>query len=128
MSLSDEEIFEKVQEVLEEALGVDDDEVTPAATIGEDLGAESIDYLDISFRLEKAFDIKIGESEMFDPNVLSNEEYAQDGVVTEAGIAALREKMPHADLDAFASDPQVDKLGDVFTVDMVCKFVKSKIS
>jgi len=128
MSLSDAEIFEKVQEVMEEALGVDDDEVTPEATIGEDLGAESIDYLDISFRLEKAFDIKIGESEMFDPNVLSNEEYAQDGKVTEAGIAALREKMPHANLDQFAKDPQVDKLGDVFTVDMVCKFVKSKIS
>ena len=123
-----QEVFEKIQAALVDALGVDDDEVTPEATIGEDLGAESIDYLDISFRLEKAFDIKIGESEMFDPNVLSNEEYAQDGVVTEAGIAALREKMPHADLDSFASDPQVDKLGDVFTVDMVCKFVKSKIS
>lgn len=128
MSLSDAEIFEKIQEVMEEALGVDDDEVTPEATIGEDLGAESIDYLDISFRLEKTFDIKIGESEMFDPNVLSNEEYAQGGVVTEAGLAALREKMPHADLGEFAKDPQVDKLGDVFTVDMVCKFVKSKIS
>lgn len=127
MSLSDQEVFEKVQEVLEEALGVDADEVTPTATIGEDLGAESIDYLDISFRLEKSFDIKIGESEMFDPNVLSNDEYVQDGKVTDAGMAALREKMPHADLDSFASDPAVDKLGDVFTVDMVCKFVKSKI-
>ena len=128
MSLSDQEVFEKVREVLEEALGVDEDEVTPEATIGEDLGAESIDYLDISFRLEKAFGIKIGESEMFDPNVLSNEEYVQDGKVTDAGMAALREKMPHADLDAFAADPQVDKLADVFTVDMVCKFVKSKIA
>ena len=128
MSLSDQEVFEKVQEVLEEALGVDDDEVTPTATIGEDLGAESIDYLDISFRLEKAFDIKIGESEMFDPNVLSNEEFVQDGMVTDAGMAALREKMPHADLDGFAEDPNVDNLGDVFTVDMVCKFVKSKIA
>ena len=128
MSLSDEEIFEKVQEVMEEALGVDDDEVTPEATIGEDLGAESIDYLDISFRLEKAFDIKIGESEMFDPNVLANDEYVQDGKVTDAGMAALREKMPHADLDKFDQSREVDQLGDVFTVDMVCKFVKSKIS
>jgi acyl carrier protein len=128
MSLSDEEVFEKVQEVLEEALGVDDDEVTPEATIGEDLGAESIDYLDISFRLEKAFDIKIGESEMFDPNVLSNPEYVQDGKVTDAGMTALREKMPHADLDEFDKTREVDKLADVFTVDMVCKFVKSKLS
>jgi len=128
MSLSDQEVFEKVQEVLEEALGVDDDEVTPTATIGEDLGAESIDYLDISFRLEKAFDIKIGETEMFDQSVLSDPANVQDGKVTDAGMAALRAKMPHADLDTFAQDPQVDKLADVFTVDMVCKFVKSKIA
>ncbi|MEM9416593.1 MAG: acyl carrier protein [Planctomycetota bacterium] len=128
MSMSDEEIFEKIQEVLEEALGVDDDEVTPEARLGEDLGAESIDYLDISFRLEKAFGIKIGETEMFDQSVLSNDGIVEDGKVTEAGLAALREKMPHADLAAFEQDPQVEKLGDVFTVDMVCKFVKSKLS
>lgn len=128
MAMSDTDVFEKVQEVLEEALGVDPEEVTPEATIGEDLGAESIDYLDISFRLEKAFDIKIGESEMFDPNVLSNEAFVQDGKVTDAGMAALREKMPHADLDAFDQTREVEKLGDVFTVEMVCKFVQSKIS
>ena len=94
MSLSDEEVFEKVQEVLEEALGVDEDEVTPIATIGEDLGAESIDYLDISFRLEKAFDIKIGETEMFDQSVLSDPQYVQDGKVTDEGLTKLKEKMP----------------------------------
>jgi len=127
MSLSDQDVFAKVQEVLEEALGVDEDEVTPHATIGEDLGAESIDYLDISFRLEKAFGIKIGESEMFDPSILSDPKFVQDGKVTDAGLTALRAKMPHADIDAFAQDPEVDKLGDVFTVAMVCKFIKSKL-
>lgn len=128
MSLSDQEVFEKVQEVLEEALGVDPEEVTPTATIGEDLGAESIDYLDISFRLEKAFDIKIGETEMFDQSVLSDPQYVQDGTVTAEGLARLKERMPHADWSGFEEDPKVDNLGDVFTVDMVCKFVKSKIS
>lgn len=127
MSMSDEEIFEKIQEVLEDALGVDEDEVVPSARLGEDLGAESIDYLDISFRLEKAFDIKIGETEMFDQSVLSDDGIVADGKVTDAGLAALREKMPHADLSTFEQDPQVEKLGDVFTVDMVCKFVKSKL-
>lgn len=128
MSLSDQEVFEKVQEVLEEALGVDPEEVTPTATIGEDLGAESIDYLDISFRLEKTFDIKIGETEMFDQSVLSDPQYVQDGRVTEDGLAKLKERMPHADWSNFEQDPQVDNLGDVFTVDMVCKFVQSKTS
>lgn len=126
MALSDEEIFEKIQEVLEEALGVDEDEVTPEATIGGDLGAESIDYLDISFRLEKAFDIKIGESEMFDQSVLSEEGVVEDGVVTDEGLAKLKEKMPHAEWSAFEADPQVDKLGDVFTVEMIRRFVKAK--
>ena len=56
---SEEEIFEKVREALVDALGVDDDEVTATATLQGDLDAESIDFLDIVFRLEKAFDIKI---------------------------------------------------------------------
>lgn len=126
MPLSDEETFEKIQEVLEEALGVDDDEVTPEARIGADLGAESIDYLDISFRLEKAFEIKIGESEMFDQSLLSEEGVVEGGKVTAAGLAKLKEKMPHAEWAAFESDPQVEKLGDVFTVDMIRKFVQAK--
>ena len=128
MSLSDEEIFEKVREALEEALGVDEDEVVPEARLQEDLNAESIDYLDISFRLEKAFDIKIGETEMFDQSVLSDPQYVQDGKVTDAGLTALKEKMPHADWSGFETDPQIDKLADVFTVDMICKFVKGKLS
>ncbi len=128
MSMSDQEIFAKVQEVLEEALGVDADEVTPTATIGEDLGAESIDYLDISFRLEKAFGIKIGETEMFDQSVLSNPQYVQDGKVTAEGLSQLKAKMPHADWSEFEADPQVDNLPSVFTVEMICKFVKAKIS
>ena len=62
---SRDEIFEKVQAALVDALGVDDDEVTPEATMVGDLGAESIDFLDIVFRLEKAFSIKIPRSELF---------------------------------------------------------------
>lgn len=128
MALTDEEVFEKIQEVLEEALGVDDDEVTPEARIGGDLGAESIDYLDISFRLEKAFDIKIGESEMFDQSILTEDGVVEDGTVTAAGLDKLKEKMPHADWSAFEADPKVDKLADVFTVDMIRKFVQAKIA
>ena len=62
---SKEEVFEKVREALVDALGVDDDEVTPEATLVGDLGAESIDFLDIVFRLEKSFDIKIPRGELF---------------------------------------------------------------
>ncbi|MCL4108561.1 UNVERIFIED_CONTAM: hypothetical protein GTU68_022863 [Idotea baltica] len=123
-----EEIFEKVQETLVDALGLDDDEVTPEATLIGDLGAESIDFLDIVFRLEKNFDIKIPRGELFPENLASADSgFVADGKVTEGGIAQLREKMPHADIDAFVADPQVSKLPDLFTVNMMCKFLASKL-
>jgi len=105
-----EEILDKVQNVLVEALVVEDDEVTPEATLVGDLGAESIDFLDIVFKLEKAFDIKINRGELFPEDVFTNDEYVRDGKVTEAGIAELRSRMPFADLDAFAENPVVKTL------------------
>lgn len=125
---SAEEIFEKVQETLVDALGVDDDEVTSEATLIGDLGAESIDFLDIVFRLEKNFDIKIPRGELFPENLAAADSgFVADGVVTADGIAQLKEKMPHADIDSFAGDPQVSKLPDLFTVDMICKFITTRV-
>lgn len=121
------EVFGKVQQVLVDALGVDEDEVTPEATLSGDLGAESIDYLDITFRLEKAFGIKIDQSEMIPDNVLTDPQYVQDGKVTDSGMAELRKRLPHADLDEFDADRQVTNFTDVFTVDTVVKFVMSKL-
>ncbi len=128
MAMSQEEIFEKVQEVLVDALGVDDDEVVADAKLGADLGAESIDYLDISFRLEKTFDIKIEQGEMLPDEVLSDVNFVVDGKVNDAGIAELKSRMPHADLTEFESgDRSVEQFSDVFTVDAVVKFVASKL-
>ena len=127
MTMTQDEVFGKVQEVLEDALGVDDDEVTPEATLVGDLGAESIDFLDIVFRLEKAFNIKIEQSELFPDSVLNDPQYVQDGKVTDAGMAELRSRLPHANLDAFDQSRQVDDFSNVFTVDAVVKFVQSKL-
>ncbi|MCA9065209.1 MAG: acyl carrier protein [Planctomycetaceae bacterium] len=125
---SAEEIFDKVRETLCDALGVDDDEVTGEATLIGDLGAESIDFLDIVFRLEKNFDIKIPRGELFPENLASADSgFVVDGKVTEDGIAQLREKMPHADIDSFVDDPQVSKIQDLFTVDMICRFIASRV-
>ncbi|HID23723.1 MAG TPA: acyl carrier protein [Planctomycetaceae bacterium] len=124
---TNDEIFEKVREVLVDALGVDDDEVTPEATLVGDLGAESIDFLDIVFRLEKAFDIKIPRGELFPENLTADSNYVQDGVVTEAGIAELRKQMPHADIVKFAEDPRVENIQELFTVQMIVNFVASKL-
>lgn len=124
-----DEIFEKVQTTLVDALGVDDDEVTPEATLSGDLGAESIDYLDIVFRLEKNFSIKIPRGELFPENLSSSEGgFVKDGVVTPEGIAELKTRMPHADVDSFAADPKVENIQELFTVDMIVKFLDKKVN
>jgi len=125
---SNEEVFEKVKEALMDALGVDDDEVTPEATLVGDLGAESIDFLDIIFKVEKAFDITIQREQLFPEDVLSNAEYVQDGRVTEAGLAILKERMPFADLTKFEENPIVQDFGNLLTVQDLCNYVSTKVS
>ena len=121
------EIFDKVKDALIEALGLDDDEVTPEATLVGDLGAESIDFLDIVFRLEKGFDIKIPRGELFPEDVLTNAEYVSEGRVSEAGLAELRARMPFANLDQFAADPVVQNFGNLLTVLDMCRFIETKV-
>ena len=128
MPMTEEEAFQKVQEVLVEALGVDDEEVTPEAKISADLGAESIDYLDITFRLEKAFDIKIPRGELVPEQLLNNPEYVQDGKLTPEGLAQLKQRMAHADLTEFERDPEVAKIMDLFTVQTIINYVMSKVN
>ncbi len=123
-----EEVFEKVKDALVDALGVDDDEVTPEATMVGDLGAESIDFLDIVFRLEKAFEIEIPRSELFPDDVLTSEEYVQDGKVTAAGLEQLKTRMPFADLSKFEENPVVQEFGNMLTVDDLCRYISGKLA
>jgi acyl carrier protein len=123
---SQSEIFEKVRTVLTEALGVDEEEVTSEATLVGDLGAESIDFLDIVFRLEKAFDIKISRTDLFPEEVLTSAEYVQNGKVNAAGIAELKKRVPFVNLDKFAANPNVKDFGMVLTVQDMVRFVEMK--
>ncbi|MCK4683982.1 MAG: acyl carrier protein, partial [Pirellulales bacterium] len=118
---------EKVQAALVDALGVDDDEVTPEATMVGDLGAESIDFLDIVFRLEKAFSIKIPRSELFPEDVLSSTDFVVDGKLNDAGIAALKERMPFVDLTKFEANPSVQNFPNILTVEDMVRYVQSKL-
>src|SRR5688572_28025656 len=110
MPMTRDEVFDKVRGIMVNALGVDDDEVTPQATLTGDLGAESIDFLDIQFQLEKAFGIKIAQGEMFPENVLQDARYVQDGKVTDEGLAELRRRMPFADFSKFDGDRSIEKV------------------
>jgi acyl carrier protein len=129
MAMSREDIFQEVQEILVDALGVDDDEITLEATLMGDLGAESIDFLDIVFRLEKAFSIKIPREELFPAeSLMSNPEFVSNGKLTEKGLNEIRDKLPHTDLTEFEKNPDLSKLGDLFTVNAIINFIDSRIN
>ncbi|MGA2092608.1 MAG: acyl carrier protein [Sedimentisphaerales bacterium] len=128
MAIARDEVLEQVREVLVDALGVDDEEVVGGASLMGDLGAESIDFLDIVFRLEKQFGIKIPREELFPVETLmNNREFVSNGKLTEKGLAELRAKMPHTDLSEFQKNPDINKLGDLFTVDSIVNYVESKL-
>ncbi len=129
MAMSRDEIFQQVQGVLVDALGVDDNEVTPQATLMGDLGAESIDFLDIVFRLEKTFGIKIPREELFPAETLmNNPQLVSNGKLTKAGLAELRNKIPHTDITAFENDPDINKLGNLFTVNAIVNYIEGKLN
>src|SRR3954470_24414266 len=94
-----EDVSARVAEVLVEALNVEEDEIKPSSTLQGDLGAESIDFLDIVFRLEREFGIKIPRNELFPESIFQGDpDFVQNGKVTQKGLDELRQKMPFADL------------------------------
>ena len=121
---SREEIFDKVRATLVDALGVDDAEVTQQATLTGDLGAESIDFLDIVFRLEKNFSIKVPRGDLFPEDMLSDPQFVADGKLTERGLQEIRKRMPWAD---FAHIQDNLKVQDLWTVGMVVNYIESKL-
>ena len=128
MAMSEAEVFQKVKETLVEALGVEEEQVRPQAKITADLGAESIDFLDIVFRLEKALNIKIPRGELFPDNVLNNPQYVQNGKLTPAGLATLKERMPHVDFTEFQGSPDISRMGDLFTVQTIVNYAHKKVN
>jgi acyl carrier protein len=126
MAFSHDEITDKVKEALVDALGVDEDEVIATARIQADLGAESIDFLDIVFRLEKAFNIKIPRGDLFPDTVLSSDEFVQGGKLTPKGLVELKTRMPYVDLTQFEKNPNVQDIADLFTVEMIVRYIESK--
>lgn len=133
VAMTRETIFASVQEVLEEALGADAEDITPEATLTGDLEAESIDFLDIVFRMEKKFStpakpFKISQGELFPENLMENPAWVANGKFTDAGMAMLRQRMPHVDFTNFENDRDVNKVGELITVKSLVDFVQRKLS
>jgi acyl carrier protein len=137
MPMSRDEVYAKVQGVLVDALGVDAEEITPKATLREDLGAESIDFLDIVFRLEKAFTtdptkpFKIPRGELFPddlPALMNDEKYVNDGKITPDGLAELKKRMPFSDFSEFDKNPTMETSSSLLTVDTIVNYIQSKLN
>ena len=109
--MSRDAIFEKIQEVLDDALGVD------------------IDFLDIVFRIEKTFEFKISQGELFPENLTDNPDWVSDGNLTDTGLAMLKERMAHVDFASIEDgDRSISKIGDLITVDSLVNFVEIKLA
>jgi len=132
MALSRDEIQSKVKDVLVDALGVDEDEVTPTASLKADLGAESIDFLDITFRLEKVFtadpanQFKIPKGELFPDGFDAS--LAADGKLTDAGLAEVRRRLPHADTRALEQTRDASLVPTLFAVQDIVDYLTRKLA
>jgi acyl carrier protein len=123
-----EEIYSKVSATLVEALNVDEEEIKPTSTLQGDLGAESIDFLDIVFRLEREFGIKIPRNELFPESIFQGDpEFVRDGKVTARGLQELRARIPYADLGDFERDRRLSAVPDLFTAGLITGYVGWKL-
>jgi acyl carrier protein len=124
---SREEVMQKVTDVMVDALGVDPEEVRLEAILRKDLGAESIDFLDMVFRLEKAFGIKIPREELFPEGLASDPKLVKDGALTPEGLAALKSRVPFVETAKFEKDPKVSAIPDLFTVGAIVRYIETKV-
>lgn len=118
-------IYPKVAEIIADALGCDEEEVKPDSSLINDLDAESIDFLDIVFRLEREFKVKIPRGKAVEEarGELSEEEFEQGGVVTDAGFEKIKAYMTEVPADRFSSPMKSAEIPKLFTTETFCKMV-----
>ena len=118
-------VFPALRDCFCEALGLDEDEIELTASVIDDLGAESLDLLDIVFRLERTFDIKVprGDLERRAQEDLGDEVYEVDGVLTPAALARLRIAMPEVPADRIVDGLTTRDIPRLFTVETFQKIV-----
>jgi len=128
--MNQQEINVKVNGVIAQALGLDDDEVKETSHLINDLGAESIDFLDITFRLEREFNINIPRDELFPETVFrENPEYIQDGKITDVGMKQLREALPYTnEFENIEEKRTVDAVKELFTVSLIYNYIDWKLN
>lgn len=128
MQNTNQDIVKNVKAIISQALKVEEQKISLHSSLIKDLGAESIDFLDIVFRLEKTFKIKIPKGELFPEKLLTDARFVKDGQITSAGIEELKKRIPNAPWEEFSKNPQVANLGDIFTVGMIVDYLTEKLA
>ena len=128
MTTADTDIYHSVVPIIAEALGVEEDEVLPHVRLTDDLGAESIDYLDIFFQIEKTFGIRIEANERVLKTVMSDERFVRDGRVTDEGIQQIRQQLPSVDVTPLDETRDPARFPSVFTVHSVVEMVRTRLA
>lgn len=130
--MDEKQIYEGVKDAIVEALGVEPDEVEPGSALFDDLGAESLDLLDIVFRIEKTFGIKIPrggiQQDILAAEGLKEEEVVIDGALTELGAEKLSERMTEVDVSRIQAGFRVDDIPTLFTVQTFVKIVTQQLA
>ncbi len=118
-------VFPKAAEIVADALGCDEDEVSLGASLIDDLDAESIDFLDIVFRLEREFKVKIPRGKIIEDarGDLTEAEFEQSGMVSDAGLANLKSFMSEVPEDRFSDPMKSADIAKLFTTETFCKMV-----
>lgn len=124
--MTQDEVYQKLRTLLANSLAIDEEMVTPDARIINDLGAESIDFLDIAFQAEKVFGIRIKPNDMLLGDSPS-EEYVLDGQITDAGLVELRRRMPHVCFDELEQNRDIRNVQSVLTVDSLVQFIHPQV-
>jgi acyl carrier protein len=118
-----------VAEAVADALGIDIEEVVPEATVLGDLEAESIDLLDVLFRIEKAADVKLKVSDMAEllQGGIPDEEFADENdIINEVGLAQLKKSLPQIDIEELAGKLTADEVLSLFTVQNLTDLVTER--
>lgn len=122
------EVEERVENIICDALGLDKSEIEPSSTLMGDLGADSIDFLGISYDLQKEFKIKILSRELFPQDFTDDPQYvdSETGKLTSEGLLMVSNKIPFFDLGRFEDNTEVN-VADLFTVNMLIKYICSEL-
>lgn len=119
-----ESVLVELTPILSESLGVEPHEITPQAGFEQDLGGTSIDLLDVAFRCEKRFGIRLNFEELIDAKELETDE---QGLLTAAALSRLKLRLPHLDYSDFEQHPQKSEIARTITVGALAEFVRRSL-